>query len=538
MSEVSMGTNPVFFPDIRIADLTRQEMEESARVNQFKLEYVQNLEQLRIKFASSVYDRLADELAIRDLQFILDTYEITEKKNYMKRRVIKTFFLIHPELYDQILWLMRDRATLNLARAKQLLNQNCNIQQSSSIKLLRLNNPNNLCYCNAAVNILLNSKPLRSVILADDIMNKIQDGRGDLILELRRLMKLPDGFLTSTSVIQSIISRFCREQNPGTERTFDIKRQWDAGEFLYALLDCLRQDFQSELTEFKEIFEGFQHQSDTCNSCSQHTVKVEPLPIINSFPVTGTNLADCINFSYQPKIVEKQCNQCSGHTCMRQEKIKKFPQVLFLDIQRYSFNLVTNSVVTSDLPVKIPTTLVLFGQSYSLQGFITHIGMDDAGHYTATILDDNSATYTKFNDTELTQNIKEIDCKSEKGYVFCFQKKQKVFCQDDEMFGKKATDLYSNVPWERVAPDPDCNGQDCEEVEMPNDSSARTTPREILNDQNLKCPIKDKLKQHNEENRFVVDKISTGVFLQPGDFIEQTTSAVAIRGSVEVTHNY
>ena len=77
-------------PDIR--KLTREEILHEAQQLSLQLDSHQSTEKLRTKLASSVFEQIADGLAIRDFKYILDQCNLIEKRNERKRGVLKKYY--------------------------------------------------------------------------------------------------------------------------------------------------------------------------------------------------------------------------------------------------------------------------------------------------------------------------------------------------------------------------------------------------------------------------------------------------------------
>ena len=69
-------------PDI--SKLTREEILHEGKKLSLQLDFRQNTEKLRTKLAISVFEQIADGLAIRDFKYILDQCNLAEKKNERK----------------------------------------------------------------------------------------------------------------------------------------------------------------------------------------------------------------------------------------------------------------------------------------------------------------------------------------------------------------------------------------------------------------------------------------------------------------------
>ena len=412
----------VTVPDI--GKFSREEILEKARHFGLQMDIRQNTEKLRTRLGITIFDKIADGLAIRDIKYILDQSGLTEKRNERKKGLLRMHYLSEPSSHHYILELMVDRYNENAERK----NRHKENQASASKRIheIRFANPGieNKCYANSITSVVINIKPLKNLLFDQNIVGKIKEGRGGLVRELTTLMSLPNYSVASTTGLQKIVTEICRQEFPNSAKDFTKSNQCDSSEFLVSLMDCLKLEFkESEREEFERIFEGFIQQTETCNGCGYKTTRYEPF-MVSSFPFSAT-LTDCINKYFRPdQIIEKRCQGCPGKQCMRTEIVTKFPAVLLIELLRYRFNPQTGVNMPIDRPVQIPQLLTFFGKKYGLHSFVTHAGMDIGGHYTAKVYDERNGTFTKFNDMQIVQDINVGQCKSEWGYVYVFSRCQ------------------------------------------------------------------------------------------------------------------
>ena len=233
-----------------------------------------------------------------------------------------------------ILELMVDRYEENVKRKNR--HKENQASASEQIHEIRFENPGieNKCYANSIASVLINMKPLKNLLLDQHIAEKLREGRGDLVRELTRLMRLPNQSVASATGLQKVVTNICKQEFPTSARDFTQSNQCDSSEFLVSLLDCLKLEFKAtERDKFVKIFEGLIQHTETCIGCGHQTTRSEQF-MVSSFPFKAT-LTDCINTYFHPnQIIEKRCQECPVKQCKRTDTVTRFPAVLLIELMR------------------------------------------------------------------------------------------------------------------------------------------------------------------------------------------------------------
>ena len=125
---------------------------------------------------------------------------------------------------------MMERYCLNKERkTKENQIQTPSTIDEKQIHEIRFQNPGNenKCYANSIVCIIINMKQLTIMLLDKNIGVKIRDGRGELVQELARLMRLPNQSVESTTRVQRIVTKICKTEFPRSARDFIQSLQFD-----------------------------------------------------------------------------------------------------------------------------------------------------------------------------------------------------------------------------------------------------------------------------------------------------------------------
>ena len=94
--------------------------------------------------------------------------------------------------------------------------------------------------------------------------------------------------------------------------------------------------------------------------------------------------------------------------------------VFFVQLKRFTFSATENRVKKIQSKVKAPSVLLLEGKTFELASFVTHLGIDGAGHYTATVWDKLSESYSLSNDSVISTGICEANSRSDTAYIYCY----------------------------------------------------------------------------------------------------------------------
>ena len=203
-----------------LKDMSRQEIKQTYEAFQFDFGEKRGTDRLRASLALNLFEFLfpTKSLSSDDLQTLIK-YKLPNEKPKRRLGKLKAFFC---ENEIEQIPILRDISSylqsLNKPGLKHFENsQKCvnsePIRQDAA-QVLRFDNPNNLCYSNAAVTVLMNIPRMT------EIMNNNSD-KGPLLRKLCRLGSLPPGMQSSTFTVRRIVSEFCRSVDHTTERNFD-----------------------------------------------------------------------------------------------------------------------------------------------------------------------------------------------------------------------------------------------------------------------------------------------------------------------------
>ena len=221
--------------------------------------------------------------------------------------------------------------------------------------------------------------------------------------------------------MRKIVSDYCRTINPNTDRIFDAGTQQDACFFLLAVIDCLRAELGEDSVLLDSLVQGEVDLTFKCESCQEETVVTEIQPVM-SLPIKGRTVPESIVDFYKTEDVTKTCEKCGHLASTVSKNLPYLPDVLFIQIKRFSFSLAGNNVKKIETRLKAPSILTLDGKCFELQSFLSHLGEDAAGHYTATVWDQSSSTYSLCNDLSISTGISEAKSCSNIAYVYCYVK--------------------------------------------------------------------------------------------------------------------
>jgi hypothetical protein len=188
-----------------LKDMSRQEIKQTYEAFQFDFDEKRGTDRLRASLALNL------------------KYKLPNEKPKRRLGKLKAFFC---ENEIEQIPILRDISSylqsLNKPGHKHFKNAqkcvNSEPVRQDAAQVLRFDNPNNLCYSNAAVTVLMN------ITRMTEKRNNSSD-KGPLLRELCRLCSLPPGIQSSTFTVRRIVSEFCRSVDHTTERNFDSGQQ-------------------------------------------------------------------------------------------------------------------------------------------------------------------------------------------------------------------------------------------------------------------------------------------------------------------------
>ncbi|XP_032355242.1 ubiquitin carboxyl-terminal hydrolase 40-like [Etheostoma spectabile] len=197
------------------------------------------------------------------------------------------------------------------------------------------------------------------------------------------------------------IFNLLREETCGTEaitkilEITNVHEQRDAAE-------CLEMILCKISSPVSEVFQGELTYTTKCSN--GHSINEEtnpfwtlPLSLRNTHDKTY-NVGNSYTCFFEPKSFSGDnmvyCNKCNEKTEAKSVcNMRKFPQILTLLLKRFDFDYDKMSHFKSDCCVDVPIKLPQLenqNNNYELYGIVNHMGSLRGGHYTATILSNDS----------------------------------------------------------------------------------------------------------------------------------------------------
>ena len=176
-----------------------------------------------------------------------------------------------------------------------------------------------------------------------------------------------------------------------------VRRQQDAAQFLNDFVSALHNETVNSEQHEKinkllsiHISDEFICAGHTLNNCHPKQLRPTiypcclPIPAVNSDSLENS-LSEllCVQNNF-----ERKCSQCPEDTGESSTKIQNQPEIMTFQIQRFSFDNLSNKTVKINHPIKIPMTLSLPYPNepvYNLTSAIVHSGTPSAGHYISLV---------------------------------------------------------------------------------------------------------------------------------------------------------
>lgn len=320
-----------------------------------------------------------------------------------------------------------------------------------------LTNLGNTCFLNSVLQCMLYSTPLAEYLLSSEHSKRCRSGKDEFCglcvmerLAHRCFSKNVDAAIRPIELVSRIKS-IAKQFRPG--------RQEDSHEFLRYLIESMHKsalpppsptnplDARSkETTPVHRIFGGYLQSTVTCSSCN-HVSRTFDHFLDLSLDI---NKCDSVHAALKlftaPELLCKgnryKCEACHRLVDARKQfTIYKTPEVLTLQIKRFSMNPMTGQTGKLNRPVAFPEHLDIStllsdkehseGTQYRLYGVIVHEGHScNSGHYHAFVKNSNDVWYS-MNDCSVHQ-VSVDTVLRQRAYILLYQKKQQKTIQQHE----------------------------------------------------------------------------------------------------------
>ena len=271
-----------------------------------------------------------------------------------------------------------------------------------NLKIHRFVNPggNNLCFSNAVVTVILNSKAIQNLLRGN-----FQNLNQSLIFrELKRLSALPSYQASSTKQLRRIIQEQCLRSQQNA-RNFDSNAQFDAAEFMGSLLEHMLYDNHEILND---LF-GRNQETIFCMNTECNTATQIPSNVINIvvLPLVGSTLLMCLNEYLTEHVIERNCPFCHNTSASQVTAFTVDPKIMIFQLNRFVYSEQNQTIRKLHDQIQVPTRLSLPNDAeYEIVGAIFHSGAStNSGHYTAAIFCKEKNSFYFCND----EDISEID---------------------------------------------------------------------------------------------------------------------------------
>ena len=270
-----------------------------------------------------------------------------------------------------------------------------------------INNQENSCYANSAVNLLFNIPQFQHLLSS---LPPILLDNAPTWSELKRLACLPPKTLATTQTVRGLVTEYCRSVNQATKFIYTNGDQMDSHEFLMNLFDCLSHELgKNNVHLLKRIFEVKKKIILTCPQCGSTSETEEKsfganLQII-SIEGEGislcTTLEECFNEEFKDSKVE--C-YCTFKEKIKETKIVEYPEVMLIQLKRWMPALGEHYKLQHN--VNVPSGLSIDNHQYHLRSMTTHEGNhNNRGHYNAIVWNQKNKAFTKCSDEEIIENF-------------------------------------------------------------------------------------------------------------------------------------
>jgi ubiquitin C-terminal hydrolase len=222
--------------------------------------------------------------------------------------------------------------------------------------------------------------------------------------------------------------------------SIDGESQNETDKMAIICYEKIKQMYATDYSEIWNIFYGI-HVSQLHSTTTGEIVSTTPEPFFmvdlalpNSEENKEPTLIDCFDLYVSGEMIEGVFNEKTGckETMKRTLKFWSLPNILVIDIKRFSFNRLNLSNKKKQNMMDFPLTgldlskyVVGYNKSsyvYDLYGVCNHSGGVSGGHYTAFVKNANGKWYL-FNDTTINEIANTSHIISPKAYCFFYRKR-------------------------------------------------------------------------------------------------------------------
>jgi uncharacterized UBP type Zn finger protein len=209
-----------------------------------------------------------------------------------------------------------------------------------------------------------------------------------------------------------------------TTRNFNDKLQHDAGEFMGSLLEHLFKETTMPVDIDEKVFGGLFQETIICKCGEMKLLPIQKLSEIWTIQVDGNNIQSCIEKFLDTENVDLICERCGYPKTKKQMKLIIEPKNLILQLKRYEFDHIQQTIKKKIASVVCPTVLTLPGGStYSLSSVLNHIGSSpNKGHYTVTLYDKGNDSFILLDDSVIDNNVNISEEIWRLSYIVCYAK--------------------------------------------------------------------------------------------------------------------
>ena len=292
------------------------------------------------------------------------------------------------------------------------------------VQILLLENPmgDNLCFSNAVANLLLNI-PIFVSFLSEKSgeMEQLLENNS-IIRELKNLSCLPNFSNSSTRNLRSAVHQDCIKNRQS--RTFDDKKQHDAGEFLLSIFEHIFKNLPPSNNIDEKMFGGLLQESLECRCGYVKELPIQKLPEINMIPIEGNSIQACIDDFFENEETDVMCSECQNPHLIKKTKIINEPTTLLIQLKRYSYEReeTIQRKRQDNIPISKEIRLAQ-GSSFTVSSILNHFGdSPEEGHYNILIYDEAKDSFVLADDLHVNQNVKissDFQCAS---YIFVYTK--------------------------------------------------------------------------------------------------------------------